>query len=104
MQKNSHIIEAPVTVDKAYLLQLYVTGASPNSERAIINAKNICETYLKDNYTLEIIDVRQEPAFAQQAQLIALPMLIKRLPLPECRLIGDLSNIEKVLNELRLNR
>src|ERR1700757_3626889 len=80
-----------------YLLRLYVTGASPNSSRAIANLKEICETYLKDNYELEIIDVYQQPTIAESEQIIALPLLIKRSPSPERRLIGDMSDTEKVL-------
>jgi circadian clock protein KaiB len=80
-----------------YKLRLFVTGASPNSLRAITNTKAFCETYLKEKYDLEIIDVYQQPLIAQQEQLIALPMLIKKFPLPERRLIGDMSDTNKVL-------
>jgi circadian clock protein KaiB len=85
-----------------YKLRLFVTGASPNSLRAITNTKDICETYLKEKYDLEIIDVYQQPLIAQSEQLIALPMLIKKLPLPERRLIGDMSDTDKVLKGLGL--
>ncbi len=83
-----------------YVLSLYVTGASPNSSRAIANLKEICETYLKDNYELDIIDVYQQPTIAESEQIIALPLLIKRSPSPERRLIGDMSDTEKVLRGL----
>jgi circadian clock protein KaiB len=83
-----------------YQLRLFITGATPNSARAIVNIRNICESYLKDRYELQIIDVYQDVALAQQEQLIALPLLIKKLPLPERKLIGDLSETEKVLNAL----
>jgi len=79
---------------------LYVTGASPNSVRAINNIKEICETFLNDNYSLEIIDVHQVPEVAQMEQIIALPTLIKKGPSPERRLVGDLSNKAKVLRGL----
>ncbi|GAC1301690.1 MAG: hypothetical protein NVSMB24_04960 [Mucilaginibacter sp.] len=85
-----------------YKLRLYVTGASPNSSRAISNLKDICETYLKGNYELEIIDVYQQPLMAESEQIIALPLLIKKFPTPERRLIGDLSDTEKVLRGLSL--
>ena len=85
-----------------YKLRLFVTGASPNSLRAITNIKSFCETYLKNKYELEIIDVYQQPLIAQAEQIIALPMLIKKLPLPEKRLIGDMSDTEKVLKGLGL--
>ncbi|OQP64079.1 circadian clock protein KaiB [Niastella vici] len=86
-----------------YKLRLYITGASPNSARAIINIRNICESYLKDRYDLQVIDVYQDVELAQQEQLIALPLLIKKLPLPERKLIGDLSETEKVLKALEVN-
>lgn len=83
-----------------YILRLFITGASPNSARAVANIRQICETHLKDNYTLEIVDVYQQQDIAEKEQLIALPLLIKKQPLPVRRLIGDLSDKEKVLTEL----
>ena len=85
-----------------YILSLYITGATPNSVRAITNIKQLCEEHLKGRYSLQIIDVYQQGAVAEQEQLIALPLLIKRAPLPERRMIGDLSNTEKVLKGLGL--
>jgi len=92
--------ENELKANNVYVLSLYVTGASPNSSRAIANLKEICETYLKDNYELEIIDVYQQPTIAESEQIIALPLLIKRSPSPERRLIGDMSDTEKVLRGL----
>ncbi len=86
-----------------YVLRLFITGASPNSARAISNLKLICESRLKGRYSLEIIDVYQQGALVAKEQIIALPLLIKKFPLPERRLIGDLSNTDKVLNGLGLN-
>ncbi|THU40256.1 circadian clock protein KaiB [Niastella caeni] len=86
-----------------YKLRLFVTGASPNSVRAITNIRNICDVYLKGRYELHIIDVYQDVALAQKEQLIALPLLIKKLPLPERKLIGDLSETEKVLKALEVD-
>jgi len=86
-----------------FKLRLYITGASPNSARAIINIRNICELYLKGRYELQIIDVYQDVALARQEQLIALPLLIKKFPLPERKLIGDLSETEKVLKALEVD-
>jgi circadian clock protein KaiB len=83
-----------------FILRLFVTGASPNSTRAVANLKNICEEYLKDRYELEIIDVYQQPLTAEREQLIALPLLIKKAPGMERRLIGDMSNKQKVLSGL----
>lgn len=85
-----------------YQLRLFVAGASINSMRAITNLKFICETYLPGRYSLEVIDVHQQKQYAEQEQIIALPLLIKRLPLPERRLIGDMSDTQKVLNGLGL--
>ncbi|MEO8855207.1 MAG: circadian clock KaiB family protein [Ginsengibacter sp.] len=84
-------------------LKLFVTGASPNSARAIANLKSICEKYLDKKYELEIIDVYQQPLKTEGIQIIALPMLLKCLPLPVKKLIGDLSDTSKVLKGLGLN-
>lgn len=86
-----------------YNLKLFITGASPNSVRAIANLKNICDKYLAIGYELEIIDVYQQPARATTEQIIGLPMLIKYFPLPIKRLFGDLSDTAKVLKGLGLN-
>lgn len=83
-----------------YVLRLFITGATPNSIRAVTNLKAICEEYIKGRYSLEIIDVYQQGRMAEQEQLVALPLLIRKEPLPERRMIGDLSNTEKVLKGL----
>lgn len=84
------------------MLRLFITGATPNSIRAIENLKVICDAYLAENYELEIIDLYRDPSIAAREQLIALPMLIKKSPYPEKRLIGDLSDTQKVLKGLGL--
>jgi circadian clock protein KaiB len=84
----------------AYVLTLFVSGASPNSVRAINNLQKILEDHARGNYKLTVIDVHQERNVAEMEQIIALPLLIKRLPLPERRLIGDMSDTVKVLNGL----
>lgn len=86
-----------------YIFRLYVTGASPNSLRAIANTRNLCEEYFNANYELEIIDVHQQPSVAKKENIIALPLLIKKHPLPEKRLIGDMSNMERVLKSFGLS-
>jgi circadian clock protein KaiB len=83
-----------------YIFQLYITGASPNSSRAITNFKNLCESCLRGKYELNIIDVYQQPHIAKGVDIIALPLLVRKLPLPERRLIGDLSDQEKVIKNL----
>ncbi|HEX9956827.1 MAG TPA: circadian clock KaiB family protein [Fibrella sp.] len=85
-----------------YQLYLFVAGASINSIRAITNVKHICETHLAGLYSLEVIDVHQQKQYAEQYQIIALPLLIKSRPLPERRLIGDMSDTDKLLKGLGL--
>ncbi len=85
-------------------LRLFIAGASPNSMRAISNMTSFCENYLKESYTLEIIDVHQQPSLAENEQIIALPLMIRSSPAPERRLIGDMSDIEKVIKDLGLVR
>ena len=89
--------------EDTYRLRLFITGASPNSTRAVVNLKEICETYLKQNYEMEIVDVHQQPLIAETEQIIALPLLIKKSPGPERRLIGDMSDTKKVLKGLGLS-
>jgi circadian clock protein KaiB len=84
----------------SYVLRLYVAGRSPNSIRAISNIQNICKKHLKDNYDLEVVDVYQQIDKAAEDQLIALPLLVKKAPGPVRRLIGDMSDEQKVLRGL----
>jgi len=95
--------EEGLPVAEIYRLRLFVTGASPNSTRAIINLKQICDDHLKDNYEMEIVDVHQQPLLAQSEQIKALPLLVKISPGPQRRLIGDMSDTEKVLRGLDLS-
>lgn len=83
-----------------FVLCLYVVGASPNSARAIANLKDICDRYLTGRYSLEIIDVYQQPGTARTEGIVALPLLIKRKPVPQRKLIGDLRDTERVLKGL----
>lgn len=80
-----------------YILRLYVTGSTIRSALAITNLKKICEEYLEGRYELEVIDLYLHPSLAKGEQIIAAPTLIKKLPLPFRRIIGDMSNKEKVL-------
>ena len=95
-------VEPNGTGKEKYILRLFITGILPNSVRAVKNIKAICEQYLKGRYDLEIIDIYQQPNLAFTEDLIAVPVLIKKFPLPEERMIGDLSNIKNVLKELDL--
>jgi len=88
--------------DLFYTLRLYVIGTSPQSIRAISNIKKICEEHLQGRYDLEVIDLYQQPQLAKGVQIIASPTLIKKLPLPLRRVIGDMSNEERVLVGLEL--
>ncbi len=92
------------TPEPRYVLRLYVTGATPRSTRAILNIKTICEAHLKGHYTLETIDVYQQPVLAKGEQILAAPTLIKSLPLPLRRFIGDMSRREKILLGLDIRR
>jgi circadian clock protein KaiB len=85
-----------------FVLRLYVTGASAASTRAIANLKKICQDRLHGRYQLEVIDIFQQPELANGEQVIASPTLIKALPLPLRRLIGDLSRTESILAGLDL--
>ena len=85
-----------------YILRLYITGSTSRSVLAITNLKKICEEYLEGLYELQIIDLYQNPSLAKGEQIIAAPTLIKKLPLPFRRIIGDMSNKDKVLLGLDL--
>ena len=85
-----------------YFLRLYVSGLTPRSQTAIKNIKKICEEHLNGRYDLEVIDVYQKTVLAKGEQIIAAPTLIKKLPLPLRRFIGDLSDSEKILLGLDL--
>jgi circadian clock protein KaiB len=87
-----------------YVLRLYIAGTTPKSVRAIANIKKICEEYLQGRYELQVIDLYQQPQLAQGEQIIAVPTLIKKLPPPLRRIIGDMSSTERVLVGLDLRR
>jgi circadian clock protein KaiB len=85
-----------------YVLRLYVSGLTPRSQMAIKNIKKICDEHLQGRYDLEVIDVYQNPVLAKGEQIIAAPTLIKKLPHPLRRFIGDLSDSERILLGLDL--
>ena len=87
-----------------YTLRLYVAGTTPLALRAISNIKTICEEHLQGRYELQVIDLYQQPQLAQGEQIIAAPTLIKKLPLPLRRIIGDMSNEERILVGLDLRK
>lgn len=84
-------------IEPVYILRLYVTGMTPRSVRAIDNIKKLCAEHLQGHYELEVVDLYQQPQLAKDEQIIAAPTLIKKLPPPLRRIIGDMSNTERVL-------
>ena len=85
-----------------YILRLYVIGSSPRSMKAVYNLKKICEEHLPDDYELEVIDIYENPTAAREEQIIAAPTLVKKLPSPLRKFVGDLSNTQKILVGLDL--
>jgi circadian clock protein KaiB len=85
-----------------YILRLYVTGMTPRSTEAINNIRKICEGHLHGRYDLEVIDVYKDPTVAAGEQIVAAPTLIKKLPLPLRRFIGDMTNTDRILVGLEL--
>ncbi len=85
-----------------YVLRLYVSGTTPRSALAIANLRDICERHLRGRYELHIVDIYQQPEHLADEQIVAVPTLIRQLPLPIRRLVGDLSDRERVLIGLDL--
>ena len=83
-------------------LRLYVTGMTPRAQDAIRNIKKICEEELQGRYELEVVDIYQQPELAKKEQILAAPTLIRELPLPLRKLVGDMSNKEKVIVGLEI--
>ncbi len=93
---------ASASRNRKYVLRLYVTGATSSSRRAILNINSICSEHLQGKYDLEVIDIHQKPTLAKDEQIVAAPTLIRHLPLPLRRIIGDLSDRDSVLFGLDL--
>jgi len=98
MPDQSAAAKAPAPPE--FELELYVSGATPNSVRAVRNAKALCEKHLSGRYVLRVLDLYQQPELATRAQLVAAPTLLRLRPLPRRQLVGDLSNEQKVLSAL----
>jgi circadian clock protein KaiB len=92
----------PKPKNKEYVLRLYVAGTTSKSMRAVANIKEICESSLKNRYDLEVIDIYQQPVLMKGEQIIAAPTLVKKLPLPLRKFIGDMSDTERILVGLDL--
>jgi circadian clock protein KaiB len=106
IQDSTEAFEMAVdkTIDGDYVLRLYVSGITPNSQRAIENVRKICEEHLAGHYQLEIIDIFQQPIFAKEGQIVAAPTLVKELPLPLRKFIGDMSQTERILVGLDIRK
>ncbi len=89
-------------LDEAWNLKLYVAGQTPKSVAAFSNLKKICEEHLKGQYKIEVVDLLQNPQLAKGDQILAIPTLVRKLPVPVRKIIGDLSNTERVLVGLDL--
>jgi circadian clock protein KaiB len=88
--------------DEVWYLRLYVAGQSPKSLRAFANLTTLCEEHLAGRYEIELIDLVDDPSLARSDDILAIPTLVRRLPAPQRRIIGDLSNTQRVLVGLRL--
>lgn len=87
-----------------WLLRLYIAGQTPKSVRAINNLREICRTHLEGRYSIEVVDLMVNPEVGRTDQILAIPTLVRRLPAPLTRIIGDLSNVERVLVGLNIIR
>lgn len=93
-----------IKTGKTFMLKLYVAGATKRSSRAVENIRKFCEEHLKGRYELDIIDIYQQPELLERDQVVAAPTLIKMLPLPVRKLIGDMSDEEKIFIGLNIKR
>lgn len=102
LRNTTHAFEEALNMGNAfkrakYILRLYVLGSSTRSLRAVHNLKKICEENFPDDYELEVIDVYKHPEVAREEQIVAVPTLVKKLPVPLRKFVGDLSNTQKIL-------
>lgn len=103
-KKSARTAQKGLGQGKMYSLRLYITGQTPRSAASIRNLREVCDEFLEGRFELKIIDLYQQPELAKEAQVVAAPTLIKKLPLPLRRLVGDLSNKNEVLLGLDLRR
>lgn len=110
-RKNSHNVRSPkskvvkktkLPTDESWQMRLYVAGQSTKSVAAIDNLRRICETHMPGRFTIEVIDLMRNPELAKDDQIVAIPTLVRKLPEPARRIIGDLSATDKVLMSLEL--
>ena len=95
--RNGHTPQAKIDESRNWNLRLYVAGQTPRSLTAFRNLKEICEAHLKGQYHIEVIDLMENPTLARGDQILAIPTLVRKLPQPIRKIIGDLSNTERVL-------
>jgi circadian clock protein KaiB len=101
MKKTTTPRKRPSKRKGDYALRLYITGVTQLSRRALTNIKEICEKNFKGQYTLEIVDLYQQPELTQKEQIVASPTLVKTRPLPAVRFVGDMSDTSKVVSRLK---
>ncbi len=90
-------MEQTIEAEEIWELRLYVAGQTPKSLQAFANLRNICEEHLKGKYRIEVVDLIENPKLARGDQILAIPTLVRKLPQPLRKIIGDLSDTEKVL-------
>jgi circadian clock protein KaiB len=100
LPQNSASGDPEVATAQAFVLRLYIAGASPRSSRALQNIQRICEKHLQGQYELEVVDLYQQPARAAEGQILAAPTLVRETPEPTRRLVGDMSSEPSVLKGL----
>jgi circadian clock protein KaiB len=103
-KKSARVAQKSLGKRKMYSLRLYITGQTPRSAASIRNLREVCDEFLEERFELKVIDLYQQPELAKEAQVVAAPTLIKKLPLPLRRLVGDPSNKNEVLLGLDLTR
>jgi circadian clock protein KaiB len=104
ISRNSAAHPDPLNSKEEWKLRLYVAGQTPKSLTAFANLKRICDEHLAGRYHIEVIDLMRQPELAQTDQIIALPTLVRKLPEPIKRIVGDLSNSERVIVGMNLER
>lgn len=102
-QSAAPVPQLPKSPTGKYCFRLYVAGATARSQQAILRARELCETEMKGNYELQVIDIYQQPILARDSQILATPTLVKEYPSPVRRLIGNLANISGLCVGLDLN-
>lgn len=102
VDKSPEMVKSPENDKERWLLRLYVAGQTPNSITAFSNLKKICEEHLEGKYEIEVIDLLLNPTLAKDDQILAMPTLVRKLPEPMKKIIGDLSNTERILVGLQI--